>query len=90
MTSRHKQEPRRSNDGARSPESEGYIVSETSTSNRSGIGFAGLLTILFIALKLTGVIAWSWWWVLAPLWICAAVALIVLGIMAVFVFGRGR
>lgn len=30
-------------------------------------GFFGLLTILFIALKLCGVIAWSWWWVLAPL-----------------------
>ena len=33
------------------------------------IGFAGLLTILFIALKLTGHIAWSWWWVFSPLWI---------------------
>jgi len=35
----------------------------------SGIGFAGLLTILFIALKLTGCIDRSWWWVLSPLWI---------------------
>lgn len=34
-----------------------------------GIGFIGLLTIVFIVLKLTGVIAWSWVWVLAPLWI---------------------
>jgi hypothetical protein len=33
------------------------------------IGFAGLLTILFIALKLTDVITWSWWWVLSPIWI---------------------
>ena len=38
-----------------------------------GIGFCGLLGILFIALKLTGVIAWSWWWVLAPLWIPIAI-----------------
>jgi len=30
--------------------------------------FIPLLAILFITLKLTGVIAWSWWWVLAPLW----------------------
>ena len=29
-----------------------------------GVGFCGLLTIAFIVLKLTGVIAWSWWWVL--------------------------
>lgn len=34
-----------------------------------GIGFSGLLTIAFIVLKLTKVIAWSWWWVLSPIWI---------------------
>lgn len=33
----------------------------------SGVTFLGLLTILFIALKLCGVIAWSWWCVLSPL-----------------------
>jgi hypothetical protein len=32
-------------------------------------GFFGLLTVLFIGLKLTEVIAWSWWLVLAPMWI---------------------
>jgi len=32
-------------------------------------GFLGLLTILFIAFKLTHIIHWSWWWVLAPLWV---------------------
>ena len=36
-----------------------------------GIGFTGLLTIVFIILKLCGVITWSWWWVLSPLWISA-------------------
>jgi hypothetical protein len=50
----------------------------------NGIGFAGLLTILFIALKLTGVIAWSWWWVLSPLWIGFAIILGV-GIIALLV-----
>ena len=34
-----------------------------------GIGFAGLLTIVFIVLKLLGKIDWSWWWVLSPIWI---------------------
>lgn len=34
-----------------------------------GIGFCGVLTVLFIALKLTGFIHWSWIWVLSPLWI---------------------
>jgi len=31
------------------------------------IGFAGLLTLIFITLKLMGTIAWSWWWVLVPI-----------------------
>ena len=35
----------------------------------SGIGFRGLLTIVFIVLKLLKVINWSWLWVLAPIWI---------------------
>lgn len=34
-----------------------------------GGGFLGLLTLLFIGLKLTGHIAWSWWWVLSPFWV---------------------
>lgn len=38
-------------------------------STGGGISFAGLLTLLFIGLKLTGYITWSWWWVLSPLWI---------------------
>ena len=49
----------------------------TQATSSNGIGFTGLLTIVFIVLKLTNVITWSWWWVLAPLWIPF---LIVLGI----------
>lgn len=45
----------------------------TETTTSSGIGFLGLLTILFIALKLMHYIDWSWWWVLAPLWVPFAV-----------------
>lgn len=47
----------------------------SSSSSSGGIGFVGLLTILFIALKLTGYIDWSWWWVLSPLWIAAIMGL---------------
>lgn len=49
-----------------------------SSSKNGGIGFVGLLTILFIALKLLGVINWSWWWVLAPIWISTVVVLVIL------------
>lgn len=45
----------------------------------SGIGFGGLLAIVFIVLKLTNVISWPWLWVLAPIWIPMAIALVGLG-----------
>lgn len=50
-------------------------MSESSSSS-SGIGFAGMLTILFIGLKLTNYVAWSWWWVLSPLWITFALVFV--------------
>jgi len=37
-----------------------------------------LLTLLFIGLKLTGFIDWSWWWVLSPLWLPLAIVAVVL------------
>jgi hypothetical protein len=43
-----------------------------------GIGLGGMLFIVFLVLKLTGVIAWSWWWVTAPLWIPLAIFLVIL------------
>lgn len=43
-----------------------------------GIGFSGLLGLLFIALKLCGVIDWSWWWVLAPFWIPIALVIVII------------
>ena len=49
---------------------------EKKTETRVGLGFAEALTILFIALKLCGVIAWSWLWVLSPIWISAAIIIV--------------
>lgn len=46
------------------------------------IGFAGLMTIMFIALKLLGKIDWSWWWVLSPIWIGAILVLVSLILLA--------
>lgn len=48
-----------------------------SDSTSGGIGFCGLLTVLFIGLKLTGYIGWSWWWVLSPIWIPIVILLVV-------------
>lgn len=47
-----------------------------------------LIGILFIALKLIGVIDWSWWWVLAPFWGSAALLVIIFIIAGVIVFIR--
>ena len=53
------------------------------TSSSGGIGLTSLLTIVFVVLKLAGVIDWSWWWVFAPLWIGVPLALTVLLIVIV-------
>jgi hypothetical protein len=55
----------------------------TVTTSASGIGLSGLLTIVFIILKLCNVINWSWLWVLSPLWIGFIVFLVVLDIIAI-------
>lgn len=64
-------------------------MSENNTSS-GGIGFCGLLTIVFIVLKLTHVINWSWWWVLAPSWIPLSIVLLLLIVMAIIVVIGGR
>ena len=61
------------------------------SSASGGISFFGLLTVLFVGLKLTHVINWSWWWVFAPMWGPALVGvLILLVVLAVFVLNRLR
>lgn len=42
----------------------------------TGIGFTGVLTLIFIVLKLTHVVSWSWWWVLSPTLISTGLALL--------------
>jgi len=60
----------------------------TSSNNSGGIGFVGLLTIVFIVLKLTNFIAWSWWWVLSPLWVIPLMMIVVF--IFVMVMGSKR
>ncbi len=49
-----------------------------------GVGFCGLLTIVFIVLKILGHITWSWWWVLAPMWIPLAIGIGILAVILLF------
>lgn len=55
-----------------------------------GIGFFGLLAIVFITLKLTGYITWSWWWVLAPLWGPLAVVLVIFLMIVIIAAAFGK
>lgn len=58
-------------------------MSDTKTSS-GGVGFAGLLTIAFIALKLCKVIDWSWWWVISPILISVGLCLLLLGGIGIY------
>lgn len=60
-----------------------------SNSNSGGIGLAGATFIVFLVLKLTHNIDWSWWWVTAPLWIPTAFVLGLLLIAGVLI-GVGK
>lgn len=53
------------------------MSNDNNKSASPALGFTGLLTIVFITLKLLNVIEWSWLWVLSPIWI--SVALVILG-----------
>jgi len=78
-------------------------MSDKSTTYNGGVGVFGLLGVVFVALKLTGYIDWSWWWVTAPFWAGFALVLailLIIGTMALVVWfldrprnrtlGRGR
>lgn len=55
----------------------GRFMSEKSVSYNGGVGVAGLLGVVFVTLKLTGFIDWSWWWVTAPFWGGLAIVLVI-------------
>lgn len=53
------------------------------TTVNGGVGFTGLLTIVFIVLKLLGFITWSWVWVLSPIWIEAILVVLLLTVLII-------
>lgn len=62
-------------------------MSESSSSS-SGVGVIGLLGVVFVTLKLLGIIDWSWWWVTAPFW--AGFALFALVSVAVVLIAAAK
>ena len=70
------------------PQSRGREMTNNNIDN-SGIGFVELLTIVFVVLKLCGIINWSWWWVISPIWISAIIFMVVLiGVLGSFIMLR--
>jgi len=65
-------------------------VEKATSSNSGGIGFIGLLTIVFVALKLMGYIDWGWIWVLAPIWIGLILGFIFLAIALIILVVTNR
>lgn len=63
-------------------------MSENKSNSSAGVTTLGILGVAFTVLKLTKVITWSWWWVTAPFWIPALIALAAL--ITFLVFFRGK
>ena len=47
------------------------------------MSFCGLLTIVFIVLKLCKIIDWNWWWVLAPLWLPLVIVIVLFAMLLI-------
>lgn len=57
-----------------------------SNNSSGGVGVCGLLLVLFVGLKLGGVISWSWLWVTSPIWLPLVVLLAGCGLVLLFMF----
>lgn len=65
-------------------------MASSNSSQGGGVGFPFLLTLLFIGLKLTHYIDWSWWWVVSPIWITLVLALLVGVVVGVVTYVREK
>ena len=63
-------------------------MADNNTSN--GIGVGTTLFIVFLVLKLTNTIDWSWWWVTNPLWIPVALGIVILGVVGMLMGASGK
>ena len=61
---------------------------ETKVVRSGGVSLTSILGVVFIVLKLTGVISWSWVWVLAPFWIPLALVVLILAIIIIITIIR--
>lgn len=58
-------------------------MAESNSGSSGGVGVLGLLGVLFVGLKLGGVIAWPWLWVLAPFWGGLVFGIVILALVVI-------
>jgi hypothetical protein len=63
-------------------------MANNNTSN--GIGFGTVLFLVFLVLKLTGNIDWSWWWVTSPLWIPITLGVVIISIIGIVMISLNK
>jgi hypothetical protein len=61
-------------------------MAEKNSSN--GVGLGTVLFLIFLILKLTNTIDWSWWWVTSPLWIPAGILLIIFVLLGILTYKK--
>jgi hypothetical protein len=61
-------------------------MKESNSKSSGGIGLCSLLFLIFLTLKLCGVITWSWWWITSPLWGPVAILLFILAVIFICAF----
>jgi hypothetical protein len=62
-------------------------MANSNSNSSNGLGVGTILFLIFMVLKLTNYIDWSWWWITAPLWIPILI-LGIIGLLAIFYLGR--
>lgn len=60
-------------------------MADNNNSNAGGVGFFTILFVVFLILKLTHTINWSWWWVTAPLWLPGAILLVIVTLVSLVI-----
>jgi hypothetical protein len=61
-----------------------------SSAASGGVSLPTVLTLIFVVLKLVGVITWSWWWVLSPIWIALAIGIPFVAIVLILAYLAGK
>jgi hypothetical protein len=63
-------------------------MSNKNNNTSNGLGLGTILFLIFMILKLTGYITWSWWYVTLPLWGPLSLVLVILGIVALVAYNK--